>query len=79
MTYLQPPTPPPPPQSPSFKAAITRTPATMLTAGATAVWGLTFVLRAIRPEVPIGAACDAVMTSIVGYYFADKSKGDKAK
>jgi len=56
-------------------AAITKSPATTLTAGATVVWALTYVIRAIRPEVPIGGAADSIMTTIVAWYFSDKTKG----
>lgn len=39
-----------------------------------AAWFGTYVLKGIRPEIEFGLAPDALMTTIVGWFFNEKRK-----
>ena len=52
-------------------------PHTLITGVAGIAWLGSFVLRAIKPDFALGAAADALMTTVVGYWFtANHRAGD---
>ncbi len=52
-------------------------PHTLITAVAGAAWLGSFVVRAIKPDFALGAAADALMTTVVGYWFTADHKANK--
>jgi hypothetical protein len=52
-------------------------PHTLITAVAGVAWLGSFVIRAVNPDFALGAAADALMTTVVGYWFtANHRAGD---
>ena len=52
-------------------------PHTLITAVAGVAWLGSFVIRAVNPDFALGAAADALMTTVVGYWFtANHKAGD---
>lgn len=49
-------------------------PHTLITAVAGVAWLGSFVVRAIKPDFALGAAADALMTTVVGYWFTAEHK-----
>jgi hypothetical protein len=37
-------------------------------------WFCTYILKGIRPEIELGVAPDALMTTVVGWFFNEKRK-----
>lgn len=52
-------------------------PHTLITAVAGVAWLGSFVVRAIKPDFALGAAADALMTTVVGYWFTADHKAKK--
>jgi hypothetical protein len=52
-------------------------PYTIITGAAAVAWLGSFVIRAVKPDFALGAAADALMTTVVGYWFtADHKAGN---
>ena len=52
-------------------------PHTLITGVAAVAWLGSFALRAVNPEFALGPAADALMTTVVGYWFTqNKKSGD---
>lgn len=49
-------------------------PHTLITGVAGVAWLGSFVIRAIKPDFALGAAADALMTTVVGYWFTANHK-----
>lgn len=49
-------------------------PHTLITAVAGVAWLGSFVIRSIKPDFALGAAADALMTTVVGYWFTAEHK-----
>lgn len=49
-------------------------PHTLITGVAGIAWLGSFVIRAIKPDFALGAAADALMTTVVGYWFTANHK-----
>lgn len=49
-------------------------PHTLITGVAGIAWLGSFVVRAIKPDFALGAAADALMTTVVGYWFTAEHK-----
>ena len=49
-------------------------PHTLITAVAGVAWLGSFVIRSIKPDFALGAAADALMTTVVGYWFTANHK-----
>jgi hypothetical protein len=49
-------------------------PHTLITAVAGVAWLGSFVIRAVKPDFALGAAADALMTTVVGYWFTANHK-----
>ncbi len=43
------------------------------------VWFGTYMLKGIRPEIELGVAPDALMTTVVGWWFNEKRKEGNAE
>ena len=52
-------------------------PHTLITGVAGIAWLGSFVVRAIKPDFALGAAADALMTTVVGYWFTADHKANK--
>lgn len=42
-------------------------------------WFATYMLKGIRPDIELGVAPDALMTTVVGWYFNEQRKAANAE
>lgn len=42
-------------------------------------WFATYMLKSVKPDIELGVAPDALMTTVVGWYFNEKRKEGNAE